>query len=132
MYEFSNAIVEPWDGPAAIAAVDGDWIIGGMDRNGLRPMRYSITRDNLIYAGSETGMVQLEEANISEKGRLGPGDIIGVNFKEGKLYRNKSLKDHLASEQPYDEYVKKIIRLDKRLIVNKEITLTDSSKLRKR
>ena len=132
MYEFSNAIVEPWDGPAAIAAVDGDWIIGGMDRNGLRPMRYSITRDNLIYAGSETGMVQLEEANISEKGRLGPGDIIGVNFKEGKLYRNKSLKDHLASEQPYDEYVKKIIRLDKRLVVNKESTLTDPSKLRKK
>tara|TARA_Y100001970_G_scaffold98963_1_gene124510 strand:+ start:2024 stop:6544 length:4521 start_codon:yes stop_codon:yes gene_type:complete len=132
MYEFSNAIVEPWDGPAAIAAIDGDWIIGGMDRNGLRPMRYSVTKDGLVFVGSETGMVQVDELTINEKGRLGPGDIIGVNIKEGKLYRDRELKDRLASRAPYEEYVKKIIRLDKRIIVNKEQTLTEPSNLRKR
>ena len=132
MYEFSNAIVEPWDGPAAIAAIDGDWIIGGMDRNGLRPMRYSVTKDGLIFVGSETGMVHVDELTIKEKGRLGPGDIIGVNLKEGKLYRDRELKDRLAARAPYEEYVKKIIRLDKRIEVNKEQTFTDPSNLRKR
>ena len=132
MYEFSNAIVEPWDGPAAIAAIDGDWIIGGMDRNGLRPMRYSVTKDGLIFVGSETGMVHVDELTINEKGRLGPGDIIGVNLKEGKLYRDRELKDRLAARAPYEEYVKKIIRLDKRIEVNKEQTFTDPSNLRKR
>ena len=132
MYEFSNAIVEPWDGPAAIAAIDGDWIIGGMDRNGLRPMRYSVTKDGLIFVGSETGMVHVDELTIKEKGRLGPGDIIGVNLKEGKLYRDRELKDRLAARAPYEEYVKKIIRLDKRIEVNKEQTFTEPSNLRKR
>ena len=92
MYEFSNAIVEPWDGPAAIAAVDGNWIVGGMDRNGLRPMRYSISRDNLIYVGSETAMVTGDESKIIEKGKLGPGEIIGINLKEGKIYRDHEIK----------------------------------------
>ena len=132
MYEFSNAIVEPWDGPAAIAAVDGDWIIGGMDRNGLRPMRYSITKEGLIFVGSETGMVHVDELTINEKGRLGPGDIIGINLKEGKLFRNRQLKDRLAAEAPYEEYVKKIIRLDKRITVNKEQIFTEPLNLRKR
>ena len=132
MYEFSNAIVEPWDGPAAIAAVDGDWIIGGMDRNGLRPMRYSITKEGLIFVGSETGMVHVDELTVNEKGRLGPGDIIGINLKEGKLYRDRQLKDLLAAKAPYEEYVKKIIRLDKRITVNKEQTFTEPSSLRKR
>ena len=132
MYEFSNAIVEPWDGPAAIAAVDGNWIIGGMDRNGLRPMRYSVSNDNIIYVGSETGMVRVDESKIVEKGRLGPGDIIGINLKEGKIYRNSDLKDYLAKEAPYEEYVKKIIRLDKRVTVSRESTVIETEKLRKR
>ena len=59
-----------------------------MDRNGLRPMRYSVSNDNIIYVGSETGMVRVDESKIVEKGRLGPGDIIGINLKEGKIYRN--------------------------------------------
>ena len=132
MYEFSNAIVEPWDGPAAIAAVDGNWIIGGMDRNGLRPMRYSISRDNLIYVGSETGMVTVDESKIIEKGKLGPGEIIGINLKEGKIFRDHEMKERLASEAPYEEYVKKIIRLDKRVKISKESTVTDQAKLRKK
>ena len=132
MYEFANAVIEPWDGPAAITAYDGEWVIGGMDRNGLRPMRYSITDSNLIFAGSETGMVPASEEEIIYKGRLGPGDIIGVNLKEGKLYENFALKDKLANEYPYNEWVKKIIRIDKKITSKKETKLFDSQNLRQR
>ena len=132
MYEFANAVIEPWDGPAAIAAYDGEWVIGGMDRNGLRPMRYTITDSNLIFAGSETGMVPVNEEEIIFKGKLGPGDIIGVNLQEGKLYENFDLKDKLANEHPYHEWVKKIIRIDKQITSKKESSLFDSQNLRQR
>ncbi len=66
LYAYANSVMEPWDGPAAIAATDGRWILGGMDRNGLRPLRYTITSDGLVVAGSETGMVKLEETAIVE------------------------------------------------------------------
>ncbi len=73
MFHYCNAVMEPWDGPAAIAATDGRWVIAGLDRNGLRPLRYTVTTDGLLIVGSETGMVQLDEADIIEKGRVGPG-----------------------------------------------------------
>jgi glutamate synthase (NADPH/NADH) large chain len=132
MYEFANAVIEPWDGPAAIAAYDGEWVIGGMDRNGLRPMRYTITNNNLIFAGSEAGMVPVNEEEVVFKGSLGPGDIIGVNLKEGKLYENFDLKDKLANEHPYHEWVKKIVRIDKHITSKKESSLFDSQNLRQR
>ena len=112
MFSFCNSISEPWDGPAAIAATDGKWVIAGMDRNGLRPMRYSITVDGLLLMGSESGMVPVNDANVLAKGRLGPGDIIGVNLDEGKLYYDKDLKDLLAASYPYAEWVKNIIEFD--------------------
>ena len=132
MYEFANGTIEPWDGPAAIAAYDGEWVIGGMDRNGLRPMRYCITNSNLIVAGSEAGMVPVDEEEIIFKGRLGPGDLLGVNLKEGKLYENFELKDKLANQYPYHEFVKKIIRIDKRITSKKENKLFDFKSLRQR
>ncbi len=72
MYAYANAVMEPWDGPAALAATDGRWVIAGMDRNGLRPQRYAITEDGLLFVGSEAGMVVLDESRISRKGRVGP------------------------------------------------------------
>ncbi len=72
MYAYANAVMEPWDGPAALAATDGRWVIAGMDRNGLRPQRYAITEDGLLFVGSEAGMVVLNEARIVRKGRVGP------------------------------------------------------------
>jgi len=72
MYSYLNAVMEPWDGPAAIAAYAGRWVVAGLDRNGLRPMRYTLTSDGLLIAGSETGMVPVEESKVIEKGRLGP------------------------------------------------------------
>lgn len=111
MFACCNTVSEPWDGPAAIAATEGHWVIAGMDRNGLRPMRYSITNDGMIIACSESGMVDVEDSSIIEKGRLGPGDILGINLREGKLYRDHELKHMLAGKRPYHEYVANIITL---------------------
>ena len=68
MFLYCNAVMEPWDGPAAIAATDGRWVIAGLDRNGLRPLRYTITSDELLIVGSETGMVKLDEAHDRREG----------------------------------------------------------------
>lgn len=111
MFSSLNSISEQWDGPAAIVGTDGDWVIAGMDRNGLRPLRYSITRDGIIIASSESGMVEISDAQIVERGRLGPGDILGIDMRAGKLYRDKELKDLLAEQVPYHEWVKNVIRL---------------------
>lgn len=104
MYDYCNSVIEPWDGPAAIAACDGKWAIGGSDRNGLRPLRYVHTKDNLLCLGSEAGMVPIDEEQVLEKGRLGPGEMIAINLVEGKLYKEKQIKELLASMTPYEEW----------------------------
>ncbi len=106
LYAYCNSVMEPWDGPAAIAATDGRWIIAGMDRNGLRPMRYTITADGLLIVGSEAGMVVVPENKVIEKGRVGPGQIIGVDLEKGELYHDREIKDLLAYEHPYEDWVK--------------------------
>src|SRR5260221_6932200 len=75
LYSYSNSVSDPWDGPAALAMTDGRWVLGGMDRNGLRPMRYAVTAGGLIVAGSEAGMVRLGETGVVEKGPLRAGPI---------------------------------------------------------
>jgi glutamate synthase (NADPH/NADH) large chain len=112
LYAYCNSVVEPWDGPAALAMTDGRWVLGGMDRNGLRPMRYTITTDGLLIAGSETGMVKIDEAQVVEKGRLGPGQMIAVDLKDGKLLHDRQVKDWLAGQQPFRDWVKGITELD--------------------
>src|SRR3546814_8185586 len=72
MYSYLASVMEPWDGPAALAMTDGRWAVAGMDRNALRPLRYTLTADNLLVVGSESGMVLLPEASVRKKGRLGP------------------------------------------------------------
>ena len=111
MFDCLNTICEPWDGPAALAATDGHWILAGMDRHGLRPMRYAITHDGILQIGSETGMVPIDHLEVKEKGRLGPGKCIAIDLKEGKLYRDRELKDTLASQHPYSEWVQHIRKL---------------------
>ena len=108
LYSYSNTVMEPWDGPAAIVATDGRWVIAGMDRNGLRPMRYAITAKGLLMVGSEAGMVPVPETEIVEKGRVGPGQIIGVDLADGRLYHDRELKDRLAAAHPYGEWIKNI------------------------
>jgi len=112
LFAYCNAVMEPWDGPAAICATDGRWIIAGMDRNGLRPMRYTLTKTGLLIVGSETGMVRVPNADIDEKGRVGPGEMIAIDMQEGVFHRDTGLKDLLAGANPYQEWVKQTTHLD--------------------
>ncbi|MCY4607168.1 MAG: glutamate synthase large subunit [bacterium] len=112
LYLYCNTVMEPWDGPAAIAASDGRWVIAGMDRNGLRPMRYSLTRDGLLIVGSETGMIPVPEHILDHCGRLGPGAMIAVDLSAGRLFTDADIKEHLAAKQPYARWVGNITHLD--------------------
>ncbi|MEM7718911.1 MAG: glutamate synthase large subunit [Pseudomonadota bacterium] len=132
MYNYCNAVMEPWDGPAALAMTDGRWVCAGLDRNGLRPMRYTVTGDGLLIAGSETGMVPTDEATAVEKGALGPGQMIAVDMVDGKLFHDTAIKDALASSQPFGEWVGKIVELDEELSGLSEKTLFEGSELRQR
>ncbi len=112
MYNYCNAIMEPWDGPAALAMTDGRWVCAGMDRNGLRPLRYAVTSDGLLFAGSETGMVPVDETMVAEKGALGPGQMIAVDLDGGGLLHDSAIKDMLAGNRPYAEWTSNIQELE--------------------
>ena len=112
MFLYCNAVMEPWDGPAAIAATDGRWVIAGLDRNGLRPLRFTVTRHAMLIVGSETGMVKLDEADILEKGRVGPGQTIAVDLDHARFFADDDLKDLLAARHPYGEWARQIRQID--------------------
>jgi len=101
MYKYLASVMEPWDGPAALAMTDGRWAVAGVDRNALRPLRYTRTADGLLVVGSETGMVQIPESTIVAKGRLGPGQMIAVDLEEGRFYHDGEVKDRIAGEYDY-------------------------------
>ncbi len=130
LFNFLNSTMEPWDGPAAIAATDNEWVIAANDRNGLRPLRYAITKDKLLFAGSETGMIELNEKKILSKGRLGPGEIIGVRIEKGKVFSNDQIKDYLAKE--YKHFNSQIIDLDEKLQIIREKYTFKGDDLRRR
>ncbi len=132
MYSYCNSVMEPWDGPAALAMTDGRWVCAGLDRNGLRPMRYVVTKDGMLIAGSEAGMVPLNEANVVEKGALGPGQLLAVDMKEGGLFHDTEIKDKLAASQPFGEWVGKINDLDEALSGVTEKALFSGNELRRR
>ncbi len=132
MYSYCNAVMEPWDGPAALAMTDGRWVCGGLDRNGLRPLRYVVTGDGLLVAGSEVGMVQIDEATVVEKGALGPGQMIAVDMAEGKLFHDTELKNKLAAAQPFGEWVGKVVTLNDALRDIPETAMHQGEELRKR
>ncbi|WP_299348906.1 glutamate synthase large subunit [uncultured Shimia sp.] len=132
MYSYCNSVMEPWDGPAALAMTDGRWVCAGLDRNGLRPMRYVVTGDDLLIAGSEAGMVPTDEATVVEKGALGPGQMIAVDMAEGKLYHDTELKDKLANARPYGEWVGKIRDLADQLGSASEKPMFSGEELRQR
>ena len=132
MYSYCNAVMEPWDGPAALAMTDGRWVCGGLDRNGLRPLRYVVTGDGQLIAGSEVGMVPTDEATVVEKGAVGPGQLIAVDMKEGKLYHDVEMKNKLASAQPFGDWIEKVVDLTDLMGSVEEKTLFSGDALRKR
>ncbi|KGG24269.1 MULTISPECIES: glutamate synthase large subunit [unclassified Prochlorococcus] len=104
-YEYSACTQEPWDGPALLVFSDGRSVGASLDRNGLRPARYCITSDGFVVMGSETGVVELEESRIIEKGRLGPGQMLAVDLEKGRLLRNWDVKQEVAGRYPYGEWL---------------------------
>ncbi len=132
MYAYCNAVMEPWDGPAALAMTDGRWVCGGLDRNGLRPMRYVVTGEGMLIAGSEVGMVPINETTVIEKGALGPGQMIAVDMREGKLYHDADIKNRLANSQPFGDWIEKVVDLNALMRDVPEKALFTGAELRKR
>ncbi len=120
MYHHANAVMEPWDGPAAIAAFDGRWAVAGLDRNGLRPLRWSLTEDDVLAVGSETGMCPLPEDAIIERGAIGAGAMIAVDFENRTLLRDDALIEGLAAEKPYAAWLSGVQSLDAALSTGAE------------
>jgi glutamate synthase (NADPH) large chain len=105
-YEYHACMMEPWDGPAAIAFTDGRVIGATLDRNGLRPGRYVVTHDNLVVMASEAGVLDIAPEQVKQKGRLQPGKMFLVDTVEGRIVSDKEIKRKLASQQPYAEWLK--------------------------
>ncbi|MBW8841296.1 MAG: glutamate synthase large subunit, partial [Sphingomonadales bacterium] len=112
MFKYLGSVMEPWDGPAALAMTDGRWAVAGMDRNALRPLRYTQTSDGLLIVGSEAGMVVVPETMIVEKGRLGPGQMIAVDLEEGRLLHDREVKDRIADEHDYATMIGEFLLID--------------------
>ncbi len=112
LYAYCNAVMEPWDGPAAICATDGRWVIAGKDRNGLRPIRVAMTSDGLLIAGSEAGMTGIDDARIASRLHISPGRMIAVDLAEGKFYSEDAIIDHLADAHPYTDWLGNMVDLE--------------------
>ena len=104
-YEYHSILMEPWDGPAALLFSDGRYAGGMLDRNGLRPARYTITRSGTMVVASEVGVVDFDPSEIAEKGRLEPGKILLIDTQEGKIYYDGEIKEQLAQEYPYRQWL---------------------------
>ena len=112
-YKYNSCITESWDGPAAIAFTDGRYVGATLDRNGLRPARYVITKDGFLVLSSEVGVVDIDPSNILKKERLHPGKMLLIDVKEGRIIDDEQIKSEIAGKLPYEEWVSKnMINLD--------------------
>jgi len=134
-YEFHASMMEPWDGPASIAFTDGETCGAVLDRNGLRPSRYYVTKDGLVIMASEVGVLPIDEANIEYKGRLQPGKMFLVDIKEGRIISDEEIKAKIATQKPYAKWVKENqvnlknlpatgfqFKLDRETVLNRQVT----------
>ncbi|MTF37690.1 glutamate synthase large subunit [Cyanobacterium aponinum 0216] len=116
-YRYYSGLKEPWDGPALLAFSEGKTVGACLDRNGLRPARYAITKDGYVVVGSETGVVDLDESEIIEKGKLGPGQMIVVDLEQNKVLKNWEIKQEIASQKPYGQWLKEYrLHLDRQAL----------------
>ena len=104
-YEYYSILMEPWDGPAALMFSDGRYAGGMLDRNGLRPSRYTITKSGMMVVASEVGVMDFEPSDVVSKGRLEPGKILLIDTQEGKIYYDGEIKEQLAAEHPYRKWL---------------------------
>ncbi len=106
-YQYHACLVEPWDGPASIPFSDGVCVGAVLDRNGLRPSRYTVTKDGFVVMGSETGVLEIDPANVVQKGRLEPGRMFLVDMAQGRIVDDEEIKSELAGRKPYRSWLKK-------------------------
>jgi glutamate synthase (NADPH) large chain len=118
-YEYNSCTMEPWDGPASIPFTDGNYIGAVLDRNGLRPSRYSVTKDGYVIMSSETGVVDIEPENIEFHGRLEPGKMFLVNMEEERIINDEEIKEEIAQRHPYQKW------LDTNLVHLRDIPYND-------
>ena len=118
-YEYNSCVMEPWDGPASIPFTDGSYIGAVLDRNGLRPSRYSVTKDGYVIMSSETGVVELLPENIEYHGRLEPGKMFLVDMEAGRIVNDEEIKEKIAAKYPYKKW------LDSNLVHLKKIPYND-------
>ncbi|HEX9622683.1 MAG TPA: glutamate synthase central domain-containing protein, partial [Polyangiaceae bacterium] len=105
-YEYHACLMEPWDGPAALAFTDGKQIGGILDRNGLRPARWTITKDGLVVLGSETGVLSVAPENVERNGRLEPGRMFLVDLEEGRVVEDQEIKERISAQKPYGKWLR--------------------------
>ncbi|WP_286827999.1 glutamate synthase central domain-containing protein, partial [Maribacter sp. UBA4516] len=118
-YEYHSCMMEPWDGPASIPFTDGNYIGAVLDRNGLRPSRYTVTKDDYVVMSSETGVVDITPENVDFHGRLQPGKMFLVNMEEGRIVNDEEIKENIAQKYPYKKW------LDDNLVHLKDIPYND-------
>ncbi len=118
-YEYHSCMMEPWDGPASVPFTDGNYIGAVLDRNGLRPSRYTVTKNDYVIMSSEVGVVDIAPENVAFHGRLEPGKMFLVNMKEGRIINDEEIKEDIAKRHPYKQW------LDKNLVHLKDIPYND-------
>lgn len=106
-YEYNSCIMEPWDGPASIPFTDGNYIGAVLDRNGLRPSRYTVTKDGFVVMSSETGVIEIDPKNVEHHGRLEPGKMFLVDMNQGRIIKDEEVKEAVVSKHPYKEWLQK-------------------------
>lgn len=109
-FDFNSMHMEPWDGPAGIVMSDGRFAACNLDRNGLRPARYVITKDKLITCASEVGIWEYQPDEVVEKGRVGPGELMVIDTRSGHIFHSQETDDDLKSRHPYREWMEKNVR----------------------
>ena len=132
LYAYCNAVMEPWDGPAAVCATDGRWVVAGKDRNGLRPLRVAETSDGLLIVGSEAGMCRVEEARIIKKAHIEPGRMLAVDLNEGRFYDEDGIIDRLAAQHPYDRWLSNTVELEEKIGPGPELRMFPREELVRR
>ncbi len=132
LYAYGNAVMEPWDGPAAVCATDGRWVVAGKDRNGLRPLRVAVTDDGLLIVGSEAGMSGFPDGRVVSKSHITAGRMIAVDLDEGRLYGEREITDRLAQAHPYAQWLGNVVALEDKIGPGPEPRRFGAEELRRR
>ncbi|MGF1463267.1 MAG: glutamate synthase large subunit [Maricaulaceae bacterium] len=132
LYAYCNAVMEPWDGPAAVCAFDGRYALAGLDRNGLRPLRYAVTRGGLLAVGSETGMCPLNDAEVTQRGAVPAGGLIAADLQTGDILEHAQLLDRLSEAKPFAAWLDNVVDLEPEIGPGSEPRLFEGEALTRR